>query len=82
MDHRTGIWDIIKVRHLSIESDADYILGLKMTHRHKETYIQGYSKDGKYSSQNGYKLLENLPENRENRGPTLSDRKKLIGEVM
>ena len=60
IDARYGTWDVARVRHLFVEEDANHILGMKLDHRREDTLVWGFSRDGKYDSQSGYKLLEHL----------------------
>lgn len=63
IDGRYGSWDAVRVRHLFVEKDANHILSMKPDHRKTDAMVWGYSRDGQYNSQSGYKLLEHMQNN-------------------
>lgn len=45
-----------------MRKDADYVLNLKLSPMLQDSYFWGFSKDGTYNSQSGYKFLDSLSE--------------------
>nr|VDD36843.1 unnamed protein product [Brassica oleracea] len=60
IDERHGTWDVQRVRHLFVGEDANQILEMRPQLNRHDTMVWGFSRNGLYDSQNGYKLLHLL----------------------
>ncbi|KAG2265571.1 hypothetical protein Bca52824_072650 [Brassica carinata] len=60
IDERHGTWDVQRVRHLFVGEDANQILEMRPQLNHHDTMVWGFSRNGLYDSQSGYKLLHLL----------------------
>lgn len=63
----TRLWDAHTVRDLFVEEDANMILKLKTEQHKQDSWIWGFTKDGIYTSQSGYRFLDSL-QNSANQG--------------
>lgn len=59
----TGLWDVQKVRRYFVDDDASLILKVKTVKYQQDLWWWGFTKDGAYSSQSGYRLLESIRHN-------------------
>ena len=56
----TGLWDTHKLNELFIEEDAASILSIKPLIHKEDRLCWGFTREGSYSSQSGYKLIDTL----------------------
>lgn len=56
----TTFWDVQKVRQLIIDEDSEAILNMKPALHLEDMLVWGLTRDGTYSSQTGYKLIDSL----------------------
>lgn len=78
IDSRYGTWNVHRVRHLFVEEDANYILGLKIHLNRPDAVVWGLEKNGVYSVKSGYKLLDTIQEMESNSQVTLSPLEKSL----
>ena len=50
IDRRYGTWNVQRVRHLFVEEDANYILGLKIDMNRADAVVWGLERNGMYST--------------------------------
>lgn len=65
MNSQTRTWEESTIHNLFIEKDANHIMKMKIFTHLEDTWMWGFSKNGAYDSQSGYRLLEKLPEPQE-----------------
>lgn len=56
----TGLWDSQKIRQLFIEEDVATVLTIKPMLNKEDRYCWGFTLDGHYSSQSGYKHVDTI----------------------
>lgn len=56
----TGLWDVQKVRQLFIDEDIALVLSIKPTIHVEDRLVWSFTRDGSYSSQSGYKLIDTV----------------------
>lgn len=56
----TDIWDAQKIRQLFIEEDANSVLKIKPSIHSEDRSCWGFTRDGRYTAQSGYKLVESF----------------------
>ena len=57
---QTGLWDTHKINELFIEEDVVSILSIKPLIHKEDSLCWGFTREGSYSSQSGYKLIDTL----------------------
>lgn len=56
----SNIWDIRRIRSLFVDEDVPWILSIKPSFTRNDRLCWAFTKDGSYSSQSGYKLIESM----------------------
>lgn len=60
MDHQSSSWNVGLIRQLIAEEDIKLILDTKPRLSRADLIVWGFTKNGRYDTKSGYKLLETI----------------------